>query len=123
MCRSCGCHCRRRGRHSGRIGEGCGWSGHRRCLRYGRAGNIRRRARNGIGIIRDFAIQAFPALAVRQLRELRVAQRLEQGNLFLGQGRGGIAEQDEAEDEEALLTQVTQDIAEEFVEVNKTIIQ
>ncbi len=29
----------------------------------------------------------------------------------------------EVEDEEALLTQVTQDIAEEFVEVNKTIIQ
>lgn len=33
------------------------------------------------------------------------------------------AEELEAEEEEALLTQVTQDIAEDFVEVNKTIIQ
>jgi len=33
------------------------------------------------------------------------------------------AEAMEADDEEALLTQVTQDITEEFVEVNKTIIQ
>jgi hypothetical protein len=33
------------------------------------------------------------------------------------------AQELEAEEEEALLTQITQDIAEEFVEVNKTIIQ
>lgn len=33
------------------------------------------------------------------------------------------ADELEAEEEQALLTQVTQDIAEEFVEVNKTIIQ